>query len=139
MSELRIIFGLMPRLRNSRSARISWLIGVLVALSLIVVVPIHLNHRFFPACKATNAGLRAAHHTVVDQPESRVEARIERAGRAATPDSVATAMLSASLARSTLPRLTTAPPRVQILRHLRIAPGYADDRDPLSHARSLRV
>jgi hypothetical protein len=139
MSELRIIFGLMPRLRNSRSARISWLIGVLVALSLTVVVPIHLNHRFFPACKATNAGLRAAHHTVVDQPESRVEARIERAGRAATPDSVATAMLSASLARSTLPRLTTPPPRVQILRHLRIAPGHADDGDPLTHATSLRV
>jgi hypothetical protein len=112
---------------------------VLVVLSLTVVVPIHLNHRFFPAGKTTHAGLRAAHHTVVDQPESHVEARIERAGRAATPDSVATAMLSASLARSTLPRLTTAPPRVQILRHLRIAPGHADDGDPLTHATSLRV
>ena len=139
MSEGRIIFGLMPRLRNSRSARISWLIGVLVALSLTVVVPIHLNHRFFPACKTTHAGLRAAHHTVVDQPDSRVEERIERASRAATPDSVATAMLSASLARSILPRLITAPPRFQILRHLRIAPGHADDGDPLTHATSLRV
>jgi hypothetical protein len=128
----------MPGLANSE-VRISWLIGVLLALSLTVVVPIHLDHRFLPACKTTHAGLRASHHTVIDRLDSRVEARIETAGRAATPNSVVTAILFVSLVRRTLPRLTTAPPRVRILTHFRISPGHAADEDPLAQATSLRV
>jgi hypothetical protein len=112
---------------------------VLVALGLTVVVPIHLNHRFLPASKTTHPGLRAAHHTIVDRLDSRVEARIERAGRAPTTARVAAAMLLASLVRSSLPRLTTASPRARILTHLRIAPGHAADGDPLTHATFLRV
>ena len=119
-----------------------WLLGLvraLLALSLAVVVPIHLNHRFFPACGTVHAGLRAAHHTIVDQLDGRLEARIDRAGRAAAPGRLAATMLFALAAPSVVPRATAAPPRTRMLRRLQIAPSNASDGDPPSHTASLRV
>ncbi|MGH7913357.1 MAG: hypothetical protein ACREPW_01730, partial [Candidatus Binataceae bacterium] len=115
------------------------LLALLLVLSLTVVVPIHLNHRFFPACGTVHTGLRATHHTVVDQLAGSVEAQIDRAGRAAAPGSIAAAMLFTSATAGVLPRATTAPPPVRTLRHLRIAPRLADDEHPPSHTASLRV
>ncbi len=118
-----------------------WLLGLvtaLLAVSLAVVVPIHLNQRFFPACSTVYAGLHAAHHTVVDRLDGRLESRIDRAGRAAAPDRLAAAMLFALTTPSVMPRATAAPPRARMLRHLRIAPSHADG-DPPSHTASLRV
>jgi hypothetical protein len=120
-----------------------WLFGLvtaLLAVSLAVVVPIHLNQRFFPACTTAHAGLRAAHHTVVDQLDGRLDSRIDRAGRAAVPGRLAAAMLFALDVPSATPRTTAAPPRrARMLRHLRIAPSHADDGDPPSHTASLHV
>jgi len=118
-----------------------WLLGLvtaLLAVSLAVVVPIHLSQRFFPACSTVYAGLHAAHHTVVDQLDGRLESRIDRAGRAAAPDRLAAAMLFALAAPSVMPRATAAPPRARMLRHLRIAPSHVDG-DPPSYTASLRV
>lgn len=114
-----------------------WLVGALLALSLAVVVPIHLNHRFFPACNTVDAGVHVAHHTVVDQIEGRLELRIDRAGRAPAPGRLATAILLASAAPSVTPRGAAAPPRARMPRHLRIAPR--DDGDPPSPISFLRV
>jgi hypothetical protein len=125
--------------RNSRTAKAPWLIEALLALSLAVVVPIHLNHGFFPAGNTVHAGLRAAHHTVIDQVEGRLESRIDRDGRAAAPGRSAAAILFASAAPNVIPLATAAPPRAPMLRHLRIAPSHASDGDPLSHTASLRV
>jgi len=124
---------------NSRSAKASWLIGALIALSLAVVVPIHLNHHFFPDCNTVHAGLRVAHHTVVDQIEVRFESRIARAGRAAAPGRHAAAMRFALAARSVTPLATAAPLRARMLRHLRIAPSDTSDGDPPSSTASLHV
>lgn len=129
----------MAHLYHNRSLKLFGLLALLLALCLAVVVPIHLNHRFFPACKAVHAGLHAAHHTVVDQIDSRLESRIDRAGRAAAPSRLAAAMLFALATPSVLSRATTGPPRVRILRHLRIAPSHADDGDPPSRTAPLRV
>jgi hypothetical protein len=124
---------------NNRSAKAPWLIEALLALSLAVVVPIHLNHGFFPASNTVHAGLRAAHHTVIDQIEGLLESRIDRDGRAAAPGRPAAAILFVSAAPKVMPRATAAPPRARMLRHLRIAPSHASDGDPPSHTASLRV
>ena len=129
----------MARLYHNRSVKLFGLLALLLALCLTVVVPIHLNHRFLPACNAAHAGLHAAHHTVVDQIDSRLESRIDRAGRAAAPSRLAAATLFAVAAPNVMPRATAAPPRARMLRHLRIAPSHAGDEDPPSHTASLRV
>jgi hypothetical protein len=130
----------MTGLSNSRNAGSLWLIGALLAVSLTVVVPIHLGHRFFSARNTVHAGLRAAHHTIVDQLDGRLEARIDRAGRDAAPKRIAAAaVLSASSAPGVLARATAAPPPVRRLRRLRIARSRAGDGDPSSHATSLRA
>ena len=129
----------MARLYHSRGVKLFGLLALLLTVSLTVVVPIHLNHRLLPGCNTVHVGLRAAHHTIVDQLDGRPEARIDRAGRVAAPDSIAAAMLFASTAANVLPRATAAPPRVRMLRRLRIAPDHADDGDPPSHTASLRV
>jgi hypothetical protein len=123
---------------NSCNAGVPWLIGALLALSLAVVVPIHLNHRFFPTCGTIHAGLRATHHTVVDRIGGRLEARIDRTGRAPAPES-ATAASAFAMAAPGAPRATSAPPQARMLRRLRIAPAHADDGDPFSHTAFLRV
>ncbi len=129
----------MARLCNSCNARFPWFVGALLALSLTVVVPIHLSHRFSPTRATVHAGLRAAHHTVVDQLDGRPEARIDRMGRSTAPHSIATVLFVSVVPRILL-RMTAAPPRVRMLRHLRIAPAHADDGgDPSSHIASLRV
>jgi hypothetical protein len=129
----------MADLSNSRNAGVPWLIGALLGLSLAVVVPIHLNHRFFPTCSTVHAGLRVAHHTVVDQIGGRLEARIDRTGRAPAPECATVALVFPMAAPSALPRATSAPPQTRTLRRLRIAPGHADDGDPFSHTAYLRV
>jgi hypothetical protein len=130
----------MVNLCHHWSLRIFGLVGLLLALSLTVVVPIHLGHRFSPACHKLHPGLRAAHHTVVDQLDGRLEARMDRAGRAEAPDAIAVARFFTSPAQGVLPRMTAGPPPVRVLRHLRVAPGHADDGDPPSrHTASLRV
>lgn len=123
----------MVNLCHHWSLRIFGLLGLLLALSLTVVIPIHLGHRFSPTCHRVHAGLHAAHHTVVDQLDGRLEARMDRAGRAEAPDGIAMATFVASPAHCVLPRMTAGPPRVRVLRHLRFAPGHADDGDPPSH------
>jgi hypothetical protein len=123
---------------NSCDAGVPWLIGVLLALSLAVVVPIHLNHRFFPACGTVHAGLRATHHTVVDRISGRLEARIDGTGRAPAPEN-ATVALAFTIAVPGVPRATSAPPQARMLRRLRIALDHADDGDPFSHTAFLRV
>jgi len=112
---------------------------LLLALSLTVVVPIHLDHRFSPAYNTRHANLRAAHHTVVDQIDGRLEARIDRAGRAAAPGIIAVAMPFALDPPNLLPHTTAGPPRARMLRHLRVAHRCDDDGDPPSHTASLRV
>jgi hypothetical protein len=67
----------MAELSNSRNAGALWPIGALLALSLAVVMPIHLSHPFLTASNTVRAGVRAAHHTVVDQVAGRLEAQIE--------------------------------------------------------------
>src|SRR5208282_2511498 len=129
----------MAGLSQSRNVGALWVIGALLALSLAVVVPIHLSHPFLTASNAVHAGVRAAHHTVVDQVAGRLEPQIDRASRAASPGSIVAAILFAPAAPSALPCATAAPPRVRMLRHLRIAPGHADDADPFSHTASLRA
>jgi len=129
----------MARPYDGCNARAPWLIGALLALSLSVVVPIHLNHRFFPTGNTVHAGLRAADHSVIDQLDGRLEARIDRAGYAAAPSSIAGAMVFALAAPGVLPRTTAGPPRIRTLRHLGDAPGHADDGDSPSHTVSLRV
>jgi hypothetical protein len=124
---------------NSGNATTPWLIGALLALSLGVVVPIHLSHRFFPAGHTVHAGVRAAHHTVVDRIGGRLAARIDRFGRTAAPGRRVTPMLFALVAPSVTPRASATPPRARMLRHLRIARNRDGDGDPPSHARSLRV
>ena len=83
-----------------------------------------------------HAGLHAAHHTVVDQIDSRLESRIDRVGRSTAPHSIATVLFLSVVPRILL-RTTAAPPRVRMLRHLRIAPSHADDGDPSSRIASL--
>src|ERR1700691_6159633 len=124
---------------KSRNATPPWLIGALLALSLGVVVPIHLNHRSFPAGHTVHAGVHAAHHTVVDRIGGRLAARIDRFGRTAAPGRRVTPMLFALAAPSDTPRARAAPPRARMLRHLGIAPNRDGDGDLPSHARSLRV
>jgi hypothetical protein len=124
---------------RNRSVWILGLVTALLAVSLTVVVPIHLNQRFFSACGTVHAGLHAAHHTVVDQLDARLEARIDRVARAAAPGRLAAAMLFALAAPSVMPRAIAAPPRVRMLRRLRTAPSHASDGDPPSHTASLRV
>ena len=67
----------MADLSNSRNAGVPWLIGALLALSLAVVMRIHPSHPFLTASNTVRAGVRAAHHTVVDQVAGRLEAQIE--------------------------------------------------------------
>src|ERR1700722_14468679 len=119
----------MTGLSNFRTPRALWVIGIPLALSLTVVVPIHLGHSFLPACHTVSTGLHAAHHTLDDQLAGRLEAQIDRAGRAAAPDRIAAAML-APAAPSLLPRVPSGPPRNRMLRRLRIAPAHADDGEP---------
>jgi hypothetical protein len=129
----------MTGLSKSRNAPVPWLIGVALALSLAVVMPIHLNRRFLPACGNVHTGLRAAHHTIVDRIGGRLEARIDQAGRAPAPESATVAMAFAMAAPGAPPRATSAPPQTRRLRRLRIAPAPADNGDPFSHAALLRV
>lgn len=129
----------MARLYHNRSVKLFGLLALLLTVSLTVVVPIHLSHRFFPARSTVNAGLRAAHHTLVDQLDGRLEAQIDRASRAAAPERIAAAVLVASAAPGVLRRTTTGPPPVRMPMHLRIAPSHADDGDPPSHTTSLRA
>ena len=69
-----------------------------------------------------------------------LEARMDRVGRAEAPDPIAVAMFFASPAHGVLPRMTAGPPRMRVLKHLRVAPGHADDGNPPSHhTASLRV
>ena len=104
----------MADLSNSRNAGVPWLIGALLGLSLAVVVPIHLNHRFFPTSSTVHAGLRVAHHTVVDQIAGRLEARIDRTGRAQRrPTAPPRHWVSAIAAPGALPRATSAPPQTR--------------------------
>jgi hypothetical protein len=65
----------MADVSNSRNA--AWLLGALLAPSLAVVMPIHLSHPFLTASNTMRAGVRAAHHTVVDQVTGRFEAQIK--------------------------------------------------------------
>ncbi|HEV7988351.1 MAG TPA: hypothetical protein VGP23_07680 [Candidatus Binataceae bacterium] len=67
----------MADLSNSRNAGVPWLIGALLALSLAVVMRIHPSHPFLTASNTVRAGVRAAHHTVVDLVAGRLEAQIE--------------------------------------------------------------
>ena len=67
----------MADLSNSRNAGTPWLLGALLAPSLAVVMPIHLSHPFLTASNTVRAGVRAAHHTVVDQVAGRLETQIE--------------------------------------------------------------
>jgi len=128
----------MTGLSNFRNARALWVIGMTLALSLTVVVPIHLGHSFLPACHTARTGLHAAHHTLDDQLAGRLEAQIDRAGRVAAPDRIAAAIL-APAAPSVLPRATSGPPRNRMSRRLRIAPAHADDENPFSHTAFSRV
>jgi hypothetical protein len=112
----------------------------LLALTLTVVVPIHLSPRFSSACHGVHPGLHAAHHTVVDQLDGRLEARMDRVGRAEAPDSIAVATFVGLPAHGVLPRVTAGPPPVRVLRHLRVAPCHADDGEPPGyHTASVRV
>jgi hypothetical protein len=129
----------MASLRYSRNVSAPWLIGTLLALSLAVVVPIHLNHRFFPTRSTEHAGLRVAHHTVVEKLAGRLEARIDRTGRAPAPESATVALAFAMAAPGAPPQATSAPPQTRTLRRLRIAPAHAGDGDPFSHTAYLRV
>jgi hypothetical protein len=129
----------MMGLSNGRNAKASLLIGALVALGLSVVVPIHLNNQFLPACSTMHTGLHAAHHTVVDRIDARLEAQIDRASRVAAPEKVAAAAVFASAASSVLLPATAVPPRVRRLRRLRIARSRTDNGDPSSYTVSLRV
>jgi hypothetical protein len=124
---------------NSRNAGVLSLIGALLALSLAVVVPIHLNHRFLPACNTVRSGLRVAHHTVVDKVACRLEARIDRISRDPAPESANVGLASATARPGALPRASSAPPQNRKLRRLRIAPAHADDGDPFHHIAFLRV
>jgi len=123
---------------SSRDARVFWLVGVALALSLAVVVPIHLNHRLLPACGAEHTGLRASHHTLVERIGRAVEAQIDHSGRAPAPDNLAVPALVAALPKL-FPRAATAPSQTPRLRRLRIAPTDADGGDPFSHTVFLRV
>ena len=67
----------MADLSKSRNAGAPWLHGARLAPSLAVVMPIHLSHPFLTASNTVRAGVRAAHHTVVDQVAGRLEAQIE--------------------------------------------------------------
>jgi hypothetical protein len=129
----------MADLCNRRNARVPWLIGVLLALSLAVIVPIHLNHRFFPACGDVHAGLRVSHHTVVDRIGGRLEAQIDRTSRTPAPESATVALAFAMEAPAARPRTTSASPQSGMFRRLQIVPARADDGDPFSHTASLRV
>jgi hypothetical protein len=129
----------MADLSNSRSAGVSWLIGALLALSLTVVVPIHLNHRFFPSCDTVHAGLRASHHTLVDRISGRLEAQIDRTGRTPEPKRATLALTFAVDAVGASSRATSAQPQTRRLRRLRAAPAHADDGDPFSHTALLGV
>lgn len=129
----------MARLHYNRSLKLFGLLALLLGLSLAVVVPIHLNHRFFPACGTVHAGLRATHHTVVDRIGGRLEARIDRTGRAPAPNRATVAIAFAMAAPGAPPHAASAPPQTRRLRRLRIAPAHADDGDPFSHTAFLRV
>lgn len=124
---------------NSCDVGVRWLIGVLLALSLAVVVPIHLSHPFLTASNTVHAGVRAAHHSVVDRIGGRLEARIDSTGRAPAPESATVALAFVMDAPGAPPRATSAPPRAPMIKRLRIAPGHADDGDPFSHTELSRV
>jgi hypothetical protein len=128
----------MADLSSNRNARVFWLVGVALALSLAVVVPIHLNLRFSSTCGTEHAGLRAAHHTLVERTGTAVETRIGRLGRAPAPDNLAVSIPVAALP-NLLPQAAAPPPQARTLRRLRTAPADADGGDPFSHTAFLRV
>jgi len=74
-----------------------------------------------------------------DQIGGRLEARIDRTGRAPAPECATVALVFPMAAPGALPRATSAPPQTRTLRRLRIAPAHADDGDPFSHTAYLRV
>src|SRR5215467_14154954 len=61
------------------------LIGAILALSLTVVLPIHLHRRLPTSCNP-GTGLRAAHHAVIDRAGTRVGVLIDLSGHAPGPD-----------------------------------------------------
>jgi hypothetical protein len=128
----------MTDLSGNRNARVFWLVGVALALSLAVVVPIHLNLRFLPTCGPEHAGLRAAHHTLVERIGSAVEAQIDHCGRAPAPVNLAVSIPVAALPKL-LTRTAAAPAQARTLRRLRTAPADADGGDPFSRTAFLRV
>ena len=128
----------MTDLCSNRNARVFWMVGAALALSLAVVVPIHLNLRFPPTCGTEHAGLHAAHHTLVERIGSAVEAQIDRCGRAPAPDELAVSIPAAALP-NLLPRAAAAPRQARTLRRLRTAPADADGGDPFNHTAFLRV
>lgn len=112
------------------------LVGVLLALSLAVVMPTHLQPRLLSTSNP-GTGLRAAHHAVIDRAGQRIELRIDRTGRAPgltlrMPAGTTLCVLRQSLRPAVAAWLAPIP------RHLRIAPR-ARAEDPFSRIASTDV
>lgn len=112
------------------------LVGLMLALSLTVVLPIRLHRPLLPTCNP-GTGLRAAHHAVIDRAGTRVAVHIDRFRRAPGPDLEARAS-SSPTARRPLNQWMAVVRFVPTPRHLRIAPG-ARAEDPFGPMESTVV
>ncbi len=121
----------MSNLWRRRDAKLPWMLGALLALSLTVVAPRSRTHHLSASFKTARVHHLVSHRTLVDQSDGRLDASIKRARRAAPPGHSLEIASAAHLPAPAAP-LTSEPARPRLLRRLRMAPAHAGGSDPLS-------
>jgi hypothetical protein len=113
-----------------RSARLPWLVGAFLAVSLTLVAPRSRIHHLAASLKAVRAHHLVSRRTLVDQGD-KPDATIDRARREPPPDR--------TIEIASVPRFATVtvampiePAQRRLLRRLRMAPAHPGGADPLS-------